>query len=68
MSSAVLKISSVLSVADPANASIYKGNANEYLDELKALDINIARDLSAIPESSRKILTEHESLGYLGAR
>ena len=53
---------------DPENKNDYESSANNYLDKLKALDGQIATLIETIPSDKRKIITTHESLGYLENR
>ncbi len=57
-----------LSQADPAGASAYAANAQEYIAKLKELDQWIAAQVKAIPEDRRLLVTNHESLGYYADR
>ena len=42
--------------------------AQDFIDELEALDIEIADDLSAIPSDRRFLVTNHDALGYFAER
>lgn len=53
-----------LITADPAGAAEYRGNAERYLSELDALDAWIREQIATIPESQRKIVTNHDAFGY----
>ena len=53
---------------DPENKNDYESSANNYLDKLKALDDQISTLIETIPSDDRKIITTHESLGYLENR
>ena len=68
VSMVVESIAEVLSNIDPMGQSYYKEKVAEYAIDLKKLDQNIVTEINRIPETKRKILTEHESLGYLGRR
>jgi ABC-type Zn uptake system ZnuABC Zn-binding protein ZnuA len=48
--------------ADPAGASVYERNARAYLDELAALDDDIAASIAGL--SNKKLVTNHDALGY----
>jgi zinc/manganese transport system substrate-binding protein/manganese/iron transport system substrate-binding protein len=48
--------------ADPAGASVYEGNARAYLDQLAALDDDIAAAIAGL--SNKKLVTNHDALGY----
>jgi len=60
----VENIRDALSAADPANASSYEQNAAAYLAELDALDQSVRDAIAAIPQACRKLVTDHEVLGY----
>ena len=61
-------IAEVLSDIDPAGHGYYEERVAEYAVELKNLDHNIVTEINKISPAKRKVLTEHESLGYLGRR
>ena len=42
--------------------------AQDFIDEIEALDIEIADDLSAIPSDRRFLVTNHDALGYFAKR
>jgi ABC-type Zn uptake system ZnuABC Zn-binding protein ZnuA len=64
----VENIQQVLSDLDPANAAIYEGNAAAYQAELASLMAYVAEQVATIPADRRKLVTNHESLGYFAAR
>lgn len=51
---------------DPDNADDYRANAEQYIDQMEALDEETQERLSAIPESDRLIITTHDAFGYFG--
>ncbi len=59
-------IARALADADPANASTYRANADEYASTLQAMDKNIKDSLAVIPQSRRQVLTNHSAFGYFG--
>jgi ABC-type Zn uptake system ZnuABC Zn-binding protein ZnuA/ABC-type Mn2+/Zn2+ transport system permease subunit len=65
---AVQKIASRLSKADPAHRKLYRRNADAYLERLRRLDAGIARCISSIPASDRKMVTDHDAFGYFAHR
>ena len=65
---AVTKIANVLSEIDPDGAAYYDERAGKYTTALDELDRYIVNEILRIPDSNRRIMTEHESLGYLGDR
>ncbi|MGA0783876.1 MAG: metal ABC transporter solute-binding protein, Zn/Mn family, partial [Ilumatobacteraceae bacterium] len=42
--------------------------AQDFIDEIEALDTEIADDLSAIPSDRRFLVTNHDALGYFAER
>ena len=53
---------------DPSNASSYKEAGSAYADELKGLTRQVSDLISTVPSQNRKLITTHESLGYLEAK
>ena len=68
VSQAIGTISDYLSNIDPEGASYYKSRAEDYQSVLITLDKSVSERLGTIPNANRKLITEHESLGYLGDR
>jgi ABC-type Zn uptake system ZnuABC Zn-binding protein ZnuA len=60
----VKNIEATLSELDPANADDYAKNANDYLAELTDLDAWIQTEVAKIPVENRKLVTDHENMGY----
>lgn len=63
----VTNISTVLQAADPQNAESYASNANVYLEELEELETKVDQLMAQLPADRRKIITNHDSLGYFAA-
>lgn len=61
-------IAAALSALDPANASTYATNAAAYQEELELLDADIQQQAAQISEANRKLVTDHDSLGYFADR
>ena len=49
---------------DTANADYYRDNATRYLNTLDALDRDIQTLVQSVPTACRKLVTNHEVLGY----
>jgi zinc/manganese transport system substrate-binding protein/manganese/iron transport system substrate-binding protein len=49
---------------DPANASAYQANLTGYDAKLDALDADIAKKIESIPADRRKLVTNHDAIGY----
>ncbi len=60
-------VAAALAKADPANAGDYAANGEAYAAKLTALDAWAKREVGAIPEAKRKVITSHDAFGYLGA-
>ena len=54
--------------ADPANADVYRTNAETYLAELKELDAFIVEQTQALPQARRKLVTSHDTFAYFARR
>ncbi len=65
---AVAKIRDVLIAADPAGRAAYTANAAAYVAKLRALDRAIASCMRSIPAARRKLVTDHDALGYYAER
>ena len=65
---AVEVIKDELIKSDSANQNSYEDSANNFVDQLKALDEEVSVMISTIPAENRKIITTHEALGYLETR
>ncbi len=53
---------------DPPGEAVYRANTDAYVAKLKELDAWIAAQVAVIPVSARKLVTNHESLGYFADR
>lgn len=60
----VENIRNALEAADPANAGAYRANAAAYDAALLSLDGEIRAQVQTIPPACRKLVTNHEVLGY----
>jgi zinc/manganese transport system substrate-binding protein len=49
---------------DPADKDRYKAHADDYIQKLKALDAWVRQQLDVIPADKRKLVTNHDALGY----
>ena len=61
-------IESKLVEFDPSNASEYEAAGKAYVTELKGLVGQVSELISTVPSQNRKLITTHESLGYLEAK
>ena len=63
----VANIRDAMAAADPANATVYKTNADAYLAILKRLDHDIRDAVAQIPPDRRKVISTHAAFGYFAA-
>ena len=57
-----------LATLDPARADYYRSNAEAYAAALRDLDARIRDRVAQIPEADRKLVTDHDELGYFAVR
>jgi zinc/manganese transport system substrate-binding protein len=57
-------IAEALAREDPANAEAYRRNAEAHVAELAAADREIRALIDSIPPANRKVVTNHDALGY----
>ncbi len=57
-------VAEAFSALDPANATYYAENADIYRAQLAALADEIAALMASIPAGSRKLVTDHDDMGY----
>lgn len=57
-------IGDALAALDPAHAGAYAAAVTAYQAQLDALDRDIRASLASIPERRRKLVTDHDDLGY----
>jgi len=63
----VANIRDALIAADPADAAVFRANADRYLKELDALDAEVRAAIAKIPAERRKVITTHNAFGYFAA-
>jgi zinc/manganese transport system substrate-binding protein len=63
----VANIRDALIAADPADAAVFRANAERYLGELNALDAEVRAAIAKIPPERRKVITTHNAFGYFAA-
>lgn len=61
-------VADALTKADPEGKAYYQQRLAAYQGELKKLHIEASRQFAAIPKAKRKVLTGHDSFGYMGKR
>ncbi|GCD96619.1 metal ABC transporter substrate-binding protein [Embleya hyalina] len=60
----VANIGRALSTADATNAKVYENNLAAYTAKLDALDADTRARIDGIPAADRKLVTNHDALGY----
>ena len=65
---AVGRIRDAMIAADPGGRAEYTANAAAYAARLRALDAAIARCMGAFVADRRRLVTDHDALGYYAAR
>jgi zinc/manganese transport system substrate-binding protein len=68
MADVVAGLGEALAVTDPACADRWRAAAEGYRQELLRLDEEIEAILSSIPNEQRKLVTNHNALGYFADR
>lgn len=64
----VTNIRDALVKTDPAGKATYTANASKYLGELSVLDAYTKTQVALIPSANRKLVTDHDALGYFADR
>jgi zinc/manganese transport system substrate-binding protein len=64
----VTRIAKALETVDPAGKTSYANNAKRYNAELTKLDAWAKLEIAKIPVGKRKLVTNHDALGYFAAR
>jgi zinc/manganese transport system substrate-binding protein len=60
----VRNIREALVAADPADAAIFKANAERYQAQLEALDAEVRAAVDQIPSTRRRVISTHNAFGY----
>lgn len=63
----VEKVRDELIAADPAHEADFRSNAERYLKELTALDVEVREKIATLPSERRVLVTCHDAFGYFGA-
>jgi zinc/manganese transport system substrate-binding protein len=63
----VANIRDALVAADPADAGVFKANAENYLTKLDGLDHEVRQAIAQIPPGRRKVISTHDAFGYFAA-
>ncbi len=65
---AVVRVGEALTRAAPAAAADVRRAQARYVRAMRQLNANIAACISAVPRAQRKLVTDHDALGYFAAR
>jgi zinc/manganese transport system substrate-binding protein len=60
-------IRDALVAADPADAEVFRTNAQAYLLRLDALDREVHEAILLVPKARRKVISTHDAFGYFAA-
>jgi zinc/manganese transport system substrate-binding protein len=63
----VANIRDALASVDPADAEVFRTQAQTYLGELDALDRELREAIAKIPPSRRKVISTHDAFGYFAS-
>mgnify|MGYP001451899351 CR=1 FL=1 len=63
----VANIRDALADADPADAGVFRRQAEAYLAKLDALDREVRAAVRQIPQGRRKVISTHDAFGYFAA-
>lgn len=64
----VQNLEQALTALDPQGAALYQRNAADLVAELEQLDRWIESQIASLPADNRKIVTDHDALGYFADR
>ncbi len=56
--------SAALSAADPQNSARFEDRAADLIDRIREADVEIRSLIGEIPEAQRRLVTDHDALGY----
>jgi zinc/manganese transport system substrate-binding protein len=68
MARGIRAIADALTVLDGGDAAAIDARTTDYLAELEAIDAELAATFAAVPSERRRLVTNHDALGYLAAR
>ncbi|HEY4280989.1 MAG TPA: metal ABC transporter substrate-binding protein [Conexibacter sp.] len=61
---AIPVIAQALATANPGDRATYEANADAYLRQVQAMDAGVKRCFAQVPESERKLVTDHDAFNY----
>ncbi|HST43559.1 MAG TPA: metal ABC transporter substrate-binding protein [Conexibacter sp.] len=65
---AAATVRDALTRANPEGRALYARNADAYVAKVRALDRGIRQCLAGVPAAQRKLVTDHDALGYFADR
>lgn len=65
---AATAVRDALIAAAPHHRATYAANATAYLERLETLDAGIRRCIAGVPPARRKLVADHDALGWFAAR
>lgn len=68
VSAATTEVETALIATDPAGEADFTANADTFRGEIETLNKAIAKCFDAIPAAQRKLVTDHDALGYFANR
>ena len=68
VSAAAGEVETALIKTDPAGEASFTANTNTFRTEVEALNRAIAKCFDSIPDGQRKLVTDHDALGYFANR
>jgi zinc/manganese transport system substrate-binding protein len=63
----VANIRDALVASDPADAQVFRANADAYVTKLDALDREVREAITQIPPERRKVISTHDAFGYFAS-
>ena len=60
-------ITAALAAADPADAADFTAAGERYRARLAGLDQEVRREIAAVPQAARRVITSHDAFGYFAA-
>lgn len=62
----IANIRDALALANPAQAALYRANAQRYLQELDILDAQVKTIITSVSLQQRKVISTHDAFRYFG--
>ena len=62
------EVEAALVAADPGQEAVFEQRAEQFRAQVEEVDASIAKCLDSVPEAERKLVTDHDALGYFANR